>query len=280
MATSPNFSWPEPDNTDLVKNGALAIRTAVNAIDSSLVDLKGGTTGQVLAKASGTDMDFSWVAQDDSNAIQNSIVDAKGDLIAATANDTPARLAVGANGTILTADSAEATGMKWATAAGGGMTLVKKVDFTSSSSIDCSDSFSSTYVNYMFVANYTGTADSDLNYRYRVSGADNTTSNYNRAASDVANGVYTGGRSTGQTLGRLGPIRSSGSRISTTGFFIAPFLAQTKHSQARSSVLTDTIDQNFVDIGFNASTSFTGLTVYPGSGTVTGTISIYGIPNS
>jgi hypothetical protein len=60
MATSPNFSWPEPDNTDLVKNGALAIRTAVDAIDSSLVDLKGGTTGQVLSKASNTDMDFTW----------------------------------------------------------------------------------------------------------------------------------------------------------------------------------------------------------------------------
>jgi hypothetical protein len=62
MATSPNFNWPEPDNTDLVKNGALAIRTAVNAIDTSLVDLKGGTTGQVLAKASNTDMDFVWSA--------------------------------------------------------------------------------------------------------------------------------------------------------------------------------------------------------------------------
>jgi hypothetical protein len=60
MATSPNFSWPEPDNTDLVKNGALAIRTAVDAIDSSLGDLKGGTTNQVLTKASGTDMDFTW----------------------------------------------------------------------------------------------------------------------------------------------------------------------------------------------------------------------------
>ena len=120
MATSPNFNWPEPDNTDLVKNGALAIRTAVDAIDTSLVDLKGGTTGQVLSKASGTDMDFSWVAQDDSNAIQNAIVDAKGDLIAASAADTPARLAVGANGTVLTADSTEATGLKWVAAASGG----------------------------------------------------------------------------------------------------------------------------------------------------------------
>jgi hypothetical protein len=114
MATSPNFNWPEPDNTDLVKNGALAIRTAVNAIDTSLVDLKGGTTGQVLAKATNTDMDFSWVAQDDSNAIQNAIVDAKGDLIAASAADTPARLAVGGNYAVLSAQSGQSTGLQWA----------------------------------------------------------------------------------------------------------------------------------------------------------------------
>ena len=119
MATSPNFNWPEPDNTDLVKNGALAIRTAVNAIDSSLVDLKGGTTGQVLAKASGTDMDFSWVAQDDSNAIQNAIVDAKGDIIVATAADTPARLAVGTDGQVLKANSATATGLEWSADSAG-----------------------------------------------------------------------------------------------------------------------------------------------------------------
>lgn len=133
MATSPNFSWPEPDNTDLVKNGALAIRTAVDAIDSSMGDLKGGTTGQVLSKASNTDMDFTWVAQDDSNAIQNAIVDAKGDLIAATAADTPARLAVGTNGQVLTADSTASTGIKWATpSSGGGMTLLSTTSLTGS----------------------------------------------------------------------------------------------------------------------------------------------------
>jgi hypothetical protein len=58
----------------------------------------------------------AWVGFDDSNAIQNAIVDAKGDLIGATAADTPARLAVGTNGQVLTADSTAATGLKWATA--------------------------------------------------------------------------------------------------------------------------------------------------------------------
>ena len=123
MATTTNFGWETPDDTDLVKDGAAAMRTLGNSIDTSFVDLKGGTTGQVLSKASGTDLDFTWVAQDDSNAIQNAIVDAKGDLIAATGADTPARLAVGTNGQVLTADSTTATGLKWAAVAAGGKVL-------------------------------------------------------------------------------------------------------------------------------------------------------------
>jgi hypothetical protein len=114
--TTPNFGWPVPTSTDLVKDGATAIEALGDGVDASLVDLKGGTTGQVLAKTTNADMDFTWVTTDDANAIQNSIVDAKGDLIGATANDTPARLAVGANATMLVANSAEATGLKWTTA--------------------------------------------------------------------------------------------------------------------------------------------------------------------
>ena len=53
------------------------------------------------------------------SAISPTIVDAKGDIIAATAADTVARLAVGANGTVLTAASGQATGLEWATVAAG-----------------------------------------------------------------------------------------------------------------------------------------------------------------
>lgn len=84
MATSPNYGWLEPDNTDLVKNGALAIRTLGNAIDTTMATMT-----------------------------PKSIVDAKGDLIAASAADTPARLAVGNNGETLVADSSTATGLRY-----------------------------------------------------------------------------------------------------------------------------------------------------------------------
>ena len=116
MATvTPNFNWPVPTSTDLVKDGATAIEALGDSIDASLVDLKGGTTGQVLSKTSGTDMDFTWVTSDDANAIQNTIVDAKGDLISASAADTPARLAVGNNGETLVADSSTSTGLRYQT---------------------------------------------------------------------------------------------------------------------------------------------------------------------
>ncbi len=58
--TTPNFGWSVPTSSDLVKNGATAIETLGDSIDASMVDLKGGTTGQVLAKATNTDMDFTW----------------------------------------------------------------------------------------------------------------------------------------------------------------------------------------------------------------------------
>jgi hypothetical protein len=110
--TTPNFGWSVPVSTDLVKDGATAIELLGDSIDASLVDLKGGTTGQVLTKASGTDMDFTFTTPTDQIPLTT-----KGDLL--TFDTADARLGVGANGTVLTADSAETTGLKWVAPAGG-----------------------------------------------------------------------------------------------------------------------------------------------------------------
>ena len=83
-------------------------------------------------------------------AIAKAIVDAKGDLISATAADTPARLAVGADGTVLTADSAETTGIKWATSASGGMTLINTGGTTLSGASTTVTTIPSTY-NQLYI---------------------------------------------------------------------------------------------------------------------------------
>jgi hypothetical protein len=71
MATTTNFNWSTPDDTSLVKDGAAAIRTLGSSIDTTMAELKGGTTGQVLSKTSNTDMDFTWIEQDDSTLAIN-----------------------------------------------------------------------------------------------------------------------------------------------------------------------------------------------------------------
>lgn len=103
--TTPNYGWTVPTSTDLVKDGATAIETLGDAVDAT-----------VFANAGA--------------AINKTIVDAKGDLIAATAADTVSRLGVGTNDQVLTADSSTATGLKWAAVAGGSMTLISTTTLT------------------------------------------------------------------------------------------------------------------------------------------------------
>jgi hypothetical protein len=117
MANTTNFGWETPDDTDLVKDGAAAIRTVAGAIDTSLVDLKGGTTNQVLAKNSNTDMDFKWVA--DAAGMTNPMT-TTGDTIYSSSGSTPARLAIGSTGNVLTVAGGVPT---WAAPAGGGKVL-------------------------------------------------------------------------------------------------------------------------------------------------------------
>ena len=85
-------------------------------------------------------------------AIAKTIVDAKGDLIGATAADTPARLAVGTNGQVLTADSTAATGLAWATpAGGGGMTVLASGSLPTGAAVLTLSSISASYKDLRIV---------------------------------------------------------------------------------------------------------------------------------
>lgn len=230
-----NFGWVMPTSTDLVTDLPADFAIFGQAVDTSMADLKGGTTGQILAKATNTDMDFTWITNDvgditavnvtapitgggtsgavtigvdagttsaagvvqltDSTsststttaatpnsvksaydlanaAIAKSIVDAKGDILTATADNTPARLAIGTNGQTLVADSSTATGLKWAAASSGALTLVKRATFTNVANTGTTfdNVFTSTYPSYLVVIEQiyavTSTDDLWLNLRY------------------------------------------------------------------------------------------------------------------
>lgn len=99
--------------------------------------------------------------------IQPTIVDAKGDLITATAADTPARLAVGANDTVLIADSTTATGLKWGTPAAGGITLITETVASALSSVTYG-SIPSTYKELLLVWDGLVCSDTGTGFQIRI----------------------------------------------------------------------------------------------------------------
>ena len=167
MATTTNYGWTTPDDTALVKDGASAIRTLGSSIDSTLK----------------TQIDAQ---------ISDSLLTTKGDLIAATGASTPARLAVGTNGQVLTADSTASTGVAWATASSGGMTLISETTASALSSLSLS-SIPQTYKALMLV--WSGIYHSTTFGEFVVRLNNNSGSNY----SEIYEGNINGNFGTGNT---------------------------------------------------------------------------------
>ena len=140
MATTTNYGWTTPDDTSLLKDGASAIRTLGSSIDTTLK----------------TQIDAQ---------IPDSLLTTKGDIIAATGASTPARLGVGANDTVLMADSTAATGVKWGTVAAGGMTTLASGSLSSTSVVI--SGINQSYKNIvLYVKNQQTTVSGVLYYRF------------------------------------------------------------------------------------------------------------------
>jgi hypothetical protein len=292
--TTTNFGWDIPQSTDLVKDGATAIAALGQDIDTALIDLKGGTTGQILSKASGTDLDYTWITNDvgDITAVtagtgisgggttgavtitnlMATAIDAKGDLVAGTGADAFSRLAVGTNGQVLTADSTAATGLAWATNGASGLTLIKKQTIgTAVNSVAVTSAFSSTYENYkIIITGGTASGNNAINLKFGSS----TTGYYHVL-------VYTDYVNTAKALGTTTGDSFKWAANATTNVIRgnidinAPFLAQNTGYFAQWM----SPSESGMSSGFhNVATSYTDFTIQAESGTTMtgGNIYVYG----
>lgn len=145
-----NFNWQMPTNTDLVSQLPADFEVFGQAVDTSLADLKGGTTNQVLAKNSNTDMDFKWVT--DATGMTNPMT-TTGDTIYSSSGSTPARLGIGSTGQVLTVSAGIPA---WATPGGG--KVVQIIHATTQASVTSS---TSTFVDTNLTATITPTSASN-----------------------------------------------------------------------------------------------------------------------
>ena len=206
--------------------------------------------------------------------IPESIIAAKGDILTGTANDTPAVLSVGTNGHTLVADSATATGLKWAAPAtpSSGLNLIDEVSFTSSNAVNVNDVFSSTYNNYKILLLGT-VSPATVSLRLRVSGTD-TTTGYEYVRLYVSGGsVNTDVDVVGDDEFFLGSFDSTNPSPQVYDIF-SPFATD------KTSFYGGGGGVNINNFNINAgtqtsSTSFTGFSLICANG-MTGKVSVYG----
>lgn len=260
MATTTNYGWTTPNDTDLVKDGAAAIRTLGSSVDTTTKNLNPQTTTGALAYRS------------------------------ATANVNTA-LPIGTAGQILAVNSG-ATAPEWVAAPGaaGSLIYITSSSFSGSSAVNVNNCFSATYKNYLINIENTelgSGSDIKLRARLRVGGSDNTTSNYQESRqgrtwygspasfeSSTSNGD--GWFFWGNFETTTGADATRGA-INTTVTLYQPFAT----AFTGYNLLSQTSDASQRAGGkFAATTSFTGFTIFPASSTITGTVKVYGIKDS
>jgi hypothetical protein len=207
------------------------------------------------------------------SAISPTLIDAKGDLIVGSADNTAARLAVGTNNYVLTADSAETNGVKWAAVSAGGMTLLSNTAL-SGSSVFIGD-ISQSYTNLiLFITSYTFSTSTTLQMRV------NGNPNYHYVNVLSSNGTVNNGL---QTSINVSPAHSS----QTDSFSVVeipdysgggkPQIYKVNTISAWNHGVSAN-QMNNIGGSSPSTTPVSSITLFPASGTFTGgTVRIYGV---
>jgi hypothetical protein len=303
MATTTNYSWTTPDDTDLVKDGAAAIRTLGTAIDATVftnagaavakatVDAKGdliaGTADNTIARlavgANGTTL-----VADSSTATGlayradtvNTVIDAEGDLLVGDAADTVQRLAIGSNAQVLTVDTSVDGKIKWAAPSVSALTLIKTQTIgTAVTSITVSDAFSSTYDNYLITING-GVSSASATLGLKL-GAGSSNYWWNGIYMNPSSATVNGENSTSATSFRY-VAGADTTNIAGIVTLIGPNLAKPTNAVYdawRSSSNRINLDYRGSEDASTQHTAFT-LEVDGGANVTGGTIRVYGFKNS
>jgi hypothetical protein len=248
--TTPNYGWTVPTSTDLVKDGATAIETLGDSVDATVKALNPETTlGDISYRSSSA--------------------------------NTNTRLGIGSTGNILTVAGGVPT---WAApaAAVSGLTLITSSTFTSVSSVSLPDNtFSSTYDNYYLNVNFTsGSASGDSFVRFRTSGTDNSGASYFVTGQKISLTPTQTliGNSSQTSIASPYIEASSGTETNFSWTIFNPNLSAVTMLLMNSTTRSFTTDIR--SAGFNGTTVFDSMTLFPVSGTFSGTYRIYGIQKS
>jgi len=245
-----------------------------------------GATGDIEGVTAGTGI--SGGGTSGTVTVTNSMataIDAKGDLIVGTGADTFSRLAAGTNTYILTADSAEATGLKWAApaAGGGAMTKITSATFTTQSSVGVNECFSSAYKTYYIIWSANSSVNgADLQFQWQYSTSTAQTTEYygagfgydraatittwgfdNQSAATIYNNLTTS--TNNSSFGQLYVQNVDGN--SETPKYFGSGYGQSSQQNINYSALN------------NVARIYTGFLLKPDSGTITGRYQVYGLAN-
>jgi len=325
-----NFGWQMPTATDLVTDLPADFEVFGQAVDTDFVDLLGGTTGQILSKTSATDLDFTWIANDQGDitgvtagngitvtsptgpvptvAINTAVtadlttaqtltnktltspalttptistLTTNGDLLYGTGSGALARKAIGTTGQVLTV----AAGVpSWATPAtpASGMTLIKRASFSavSTTTTTFDGLCTSAYRSYLMVVETitSSGANASIYLQFRKSGVTHASSYYS-----VAAGIDTAGTAFSYLAAAQAQATLCKTGVSAD---YAPSVSMTFGQMGNGAgypLGSGTFYENNASrngyVGMSTASNITadGWIFSASTGTITGTVSIYGL---